>query len=166
MGKYTAEKVLNLNVKKRWYVVANRIEATIYKDANDQRFIFVERLPNEDGHLTETSLDADKSGRSGSGSRSGSVHHSLDRHSKQHEQVARKFAQKIIKKLSTCVESTAEHDVKSELVIVAEPHFLGLLRATIPAAMKGLITHEIRRDYSGLNASELRAQIMQVIEKE
>ena len=139
---------------KRWYVVANRIEAAFYAEGRDEEFHFVERLENADGRLTEKELDSDKPGR-GFSSSSGTVHHSLDRRSHRHENVAKKFAHQI----AGMLDSNRQKGTYKDLVLVAEPHFLGLLRAELTSPTRELVSHEVGHDYARASDSELEAQI-------
>lgn len=58
----------------------------------------------------------------------------------------------------------ARHDAGelSALVLIAEPRLLGVMRARLPKALHGLITHEICGDY--MHAKD--AQLLGFIEAE
>ena len=162
MGKYTAARDLDLSVKKRWYVVANRTDAVFYKDTRDHKFAFVERLGNPAGKLTEMELDSDKPGRGFSSASNGSIHHSLDRRSHRHEKVAKDFARKIADSL----EEAFKGDHMNEVVLVAESHFLGLIREVLPLAVRKLVKHEVNREYVQGSDQELHRLILKAIESE
>lgn len=145
-----------------WYVVASRTGAAIYEDGEDKRFRFIERLENKKGQLTEGELDSDKPGRGFSSGGGGVVSHGLDRRSQQHELVAEKFAKRIAEVL---LAARTERRF-SDLVLVAEPHFLGLLRSALDAGTKALVRYEVGREYAKAPNSELRSLILKAIVEE
>lgn len=160
MSNYSAARDLDLNNKKRWYVVANRAGAVFYSDGDGGKFHFIARLENEKGRLTESELDSDKPGKGFSSGGGGTIHHGLDRRSKHHEAAAKDFAGRIAVEL----EAARREDRFSELVLVAEPHFLGLLREALKPETKRAVRHEVRREYAQGSDAELRAQIIAAIE--
>lgn len=149
----------NLDLKKKWYVVANRTEAVIYREGSEHTFEFVNRISNPAGAEQEQNLDSDKPGR-GFSSAQGSIHHSLDRHSHRHEDVAKKFALKIGKLL----EDAKRDGEFTELVFAAEPHFLGLLRKAMPPALQAIVTHEIPKEFKRGSDTEIHQHILNAIE--
>lgn len=158
MGKYTAARDLDLSVKTRWYVVANRTEAVIYQDGSDHQFRFVQRLSNVEGKETESQLASDKPGKGSSSAGNGTIHHALGRNNK-HETAAKKFAGQIVHAL----EVGKKESRYTDLVLVAEPHFLGLLRQSLPRAVQSVVSHEVGREYRQGSDAELRSQIMAAI---
>lgn len=127
----------------KWYVVANRTGAVIYQEAAGEKGRFVCRLTNPSGSFTESDLDSDKPGRKFSSVRGGTPHHGLERRSNRHEEIAKRFAAEISRRL---VAGRADH-LYSELILAAEPHFLGLLRRAIPPKLRDLVKHEIAREF-------------------
>lgn len=158
MARYSAARDLDLSLQKRWYLVANRAEAKIYQDRPKHHFEFVMKLENPEGRLTETELDSDRPGRgyASASNRNGVLSHGLDKTSIRHETTAKRFAAEIAKIL----ESGAHEDKFRDLVLVAEPHFLGLLRAVISPKVKDRIELEIIREFAQGNDKELREFIL------
>lgn len=115
-----------------WIVVANREEATFYKKGSKGKLEVVERLINPEGCLKDHELTTDRSGRGFSSSGAGSIRHALNRRSNRFDQVAKVFAQKIGKAL----ELARKQGRFSEIEIVADPKFLGLIRKAVPVKMK------------------------------
>ena len=144
MGKYFCRGGFEQSPRRRWYLVANRAEARIYQDRPKHGFEFVQRMENPEGKMSESELDSDRPGRSFSSARGASISHSLDQTAIRHETVAKRFAAMLAKVL----ESSVREGKFSELVLVAEPHFLGLLRAAIPASVRDRIGHEINREFA------------------
>jgi protein required for attachment to host cells len=163
MGKYSAARDLDLSRQKRWYLVANRAEARIYQDSPKHPFEFVMKLDNPDGRLTETELDSDRPGRgfASASHRKGIISHGLDKTAIRHESTAKRFASEIARIL----ESGAHDDRFQDLVLVAEPRFLGLLRAVIPSTVKSRIGLEINREFAQGSDKELREFIQDKLEE-
>jgi len=162
MGKHALTPNMNLGTKVRWYLVASRTEAVIYEDNADKKFAFVERISNPDGQLKESELDSDKPGTGFSSAAGGGIHHALDRRSSRHEQVAKKFALKVAKALDLGSRKRKVDD----LIIAAEPRFLGMLREAMPDSLRSFIRHEIPHEYVNKSDAEVRDLIHHFIAKE
>ncbi len=137
--------------RKRWFVIANRIETVIYRDGPTQ-LAFVKRLSNPEGQLAERLLDSDKPGRGLRHAGRATIHHVFGRHFEHHEQAAIQFARAI----SQALEKAYQEAQFTELVLVAEPHFLGILRSELPASLKSLVSEEINREFSQGSANDFR----------
>lgn len=162
MGRYSAARDLDLEIKTRWYVVANRSSAVLYEDNNTAKFRFLNRLSNSKGSLFNVDLTSDKPGKTISSAAGGTIHHSLERRATQHDEVAKKFAKKIAANLETAYREKRFKD----LVLVAEPHFLGLLREALNTPVLEAITHEIPKEYARGSDHQLRQLILNAIERE
>jgi len=156
----TARYVQQIADDPTMVVVANRTDAVFYIDGSDRKFHFVDRLINKKGHLTETELDSDKPGKGISDACGGIFRHSLDRRFTHHEQVAKRFAKKIANQLAIACRQKLFRD----LVLVAEPHFLGLLRKELNYETRTAIRHEVRHEYAQGSDAEVREQILNAIE--
>ena len=163
MAKYSAARDLDLTAHTRWYLIANRSEAKIYQDRPKHHFEFVLKLENPEGRLSESELDSDRPGRgySSASTRLGTISHGLDKTSVHHEVTAKRFASEIAKVL----ESGAHDGRFRDLVLVAEPHFLGLLRAVITTKVKNRIEMEIIREFAYGNEKELREFVQGKVEE-
>ncbi|MDR3606635.1 MAG: host attachment protein [Oligoflexia bacterium] len=159
MGKYSAAMDLGLNTRVRWYVVANRTDAVFYGRGKDKKFHFIDRLTNKRGHLRETELVSDKPGTGFSSAGGGTIHHGLDRRFEQHEQVAQRFARKI----AFILDSAYRAENFRDLVLVAEPHFLGLLRAELSPPVRDAVKFEVPREYAQGSDEKIQKQIMEAI---
>jgi protein required for attachment to host cells len=154
MGKVTAPKGFNPERKNRWFLVANRAEACLYEGRLGQDFRFVKRLKNPKGRLTEIELGDDSApGRtfSSSSGKAGYTRHSFEPHSLKHETVAEDFARTIARTLA----KDRSDEAFTELVVVAEPHFLGLLRTAFPEAVSGVIVKDLPREWHEGSDAEL-----------
>ena len=142
----------------KWFVVANRSNAAIFSEGTDHQFHFVSRFENPNGKLTEGQLDSDKPGRCFSAG-SSIVRHALDRHFTKHEQVAIVFAIRIGKFLGLSFQN---HKF-DEITLVAEPHFLGLLREHLPVAVHKAKIHSLDREFDQGSTKEIREMILKAM---
>ena len=161
MGKYSAARDLDLSIKDRWYLVANRSDAVIYRDRRGRPFEFVERFLNPSARLTESELVSDRPGRTFSSVRGSSVHNSLDQRYIHHERSAELFA----KKLAGVLDRALHEERFSELVVVAEPHFLGLLRSKFTAPVSRKVYRDIPREFAQGSDEDLQAFILSWLER-
>ncbi len=148
-----------LLAKTRWFVMANRVGAVFYSDGVDQKFHFIDRLENKKGNYLESELDADKAGQGYSTAGGGMTRHALDRRSHKHEVIAKKFAQRIAKRLQSALIG---HQL-GEIVLVAEPHFLGLLKAALPVQVARVAKTAIAREYVRGSDQTLRTNVLKLI---
>ena len=150
---------LNLAQKNRWFVIANKSNMTIYSEPGDQKFHFIDRLTNDDGRVREGDLEADRAGRSDSSSGAGA--HASDRSNHKHEEIARKWAAKISLRLN---EGALKNDFE-EMILVAEPHFLGILRDELPAPMMKKVIAQIPKEYTRGSDTEIREHVFEALSK-
>lgn len=161
MRKSVAERYAELLANEpTLYVVANRTEAVFYLDEDHRRFRFLDRLHNREGHLVEAELVSDRPGRSIGSAPGGVFRHSLDGHLTHHEQSARRFAKKIARQVNSARRGKKFHD----LVLVAEPHFLGLLRNELDRDTQAVVRHTVGHEYARGSDEEIRALILKAIE--
>jgi protein required for attachment to host cells len=146
MGKYSAARDLDLSVKTRWYVVANRTEAVIYAEDRGQPFHFIERLLNLEGSLQEHELVSDRPGRNASPAAAWTYRHGYSSKVDKHEHVAHTFAKRIAERLRQGRNESRFRD----LVLVAEPHFMGVLRGKLDSATQSKVSYEVKREYQNL----------------
>lgn len=161
MKTYRPAREYKPEQKKCWFVVANRTEAVIFKETQKKDLSFVYRFSNPKGKRREAELDSDRPGKTAS-SASRTLRHALDTHNNKHEVQAQKFSKTISKALT----KAAKEKKFDELVLVAEPHFLGLLRNEIPKELKPYIKHEIHHEYNGDSEPELKKHIFQALENQ
>jgi protein required for attachment to host cells len=162
MGRYTAARDLDLRVRKTWYLVANRAEARIYEDVPRRGFGLVSKLDNPEARLMESDLDSDRPGSvvSSSPGRNGrgTFKHGLGRGSVHKENLALRFAGRINRQL----EQGAHEARFVDLVLVAEPGFLGLLRGTMSRSLQKLVGRVLGREFpSHVSERELRVILRQ-----
>lgn len=151
MGKYSAVKDLDLEDKTHWYLVANRAGAVIYEGVPHYDFQFRERVHNPRAKLMETQLTSDRPGRGLKGSASGS-RFGYGGRTTQHEHVAREFAGEIGRMLEAAMNDRRFAD----LVILAEPKFLGWIREELSPRVRARVRAAIPREFARGSDAELQ----------
>lgn len=141
----------SFNLPVRWYVISDRVSSVVYVDVNHE-FRFLNRLTNDDARLTEQELDSDKPGRGFSSAGGGTIHHSLDRTFKHHEKVAADFSRVIARHL----ELGLSEGSYQELVLVSEPHFLGLIKSHLTPRVEKTVMAEIGKEYTQVPPKQIR----------
>lgn len=156
MGKYSANRDLDLKAKNHWYLFANRTSATIYEGVPGRHFSQVAQIENPSGKLSDTAMESDRPGRSFSSAPGSMIRHGFERKVPHHEQNVLKFIEEIIQEL----EKAYREEKFSDLVIVAGPHFLGLIRKALPNNMKQYLKSEIPYEILEKNSSDFENFIL------
>lgn len=137
--------------RARWYLFANQSEAVIFTgDAVGPHF-FVARLKNNRARRRERELGDDRPGRVVSGS----SRHSLGREKVHHQHHIETFVARIAARLGRGLNEGRYDD----LVVAAEPHFLGLLRKSLPEKVSEKVAEEIHKEFPPMSAVEARQRI-------
>ena len=127
-----------------------------------------EHLTDPAAHLHDRDFKSDRPGRSFErgpiqrGRRGASAHHGVgeDRRPRVHE--AELFARRIVESLEGA-HSRAAFD---QLVLVAEPHFLGLLRHFLPAPLHTALIAEVHKDLGHEQGPHLREHLITALSAE
>ncbi len=139
-------RYFDFKAKRLWFVMFNRTEATTLKATAQGKFSRVERFENPQGNWANSDLESDRAGRgssSASGGGRGTIHHLLDRKVSKTDVIARRFARKVALFLLTAKGK----DRFEELVLVAEPHLLGVLKKNLPATLRKSVIRDLPREY-------------------
>ncbi len=150
MGKIMLPKGFNPQVTRRWYLVANRTEALIYEGPLNGSFHYVKRLKNKKGKLREGEFSSDRIGRVFASSRSG-IRHGLEPRTLRHEIVAADFA----KKIAMVIDKAVLREECSDLVVLAEPRFLGLINKELSSRVKAVLRSELPKEWKRGSDEEL-----------
>lgn len=140
---------------KTWIVVANRSAAKFFS-TDPQRGASVEyvsKLENPRGRLRNGDINADKPGAFGLPG----TGHGSGRSGPQSpiERVAQEFALEVVAALSTA-KSMQQFE---QLILIADPHFLGILRNTLTKELTRLVVREEAKDLSLVTAEEVRDRL-------
>ena len=132
-----------------WIVVAQRAGAKIYARSTLRGALALQRaIERPEGRLRKQGLTADRPGRTDA---HGSVHHSpLGSDWDPMETEAMNFARSLAATLDE-----GRSGAYDDLVLVAEPHFLGLLAGTLSRATADRVTDTIHKDLYDATPDEI-----------
>lgn len=140
---------------KTWIVVANRSEAKFFSTDPKRRgqVEFVSKIENPRGRLKNGDINADRPGAFSPMSTT----HGSGREASQSpvERVAQEFALEIVESLTTA-KSTQEFE---ELVLIADPQFLGLLRNAMTKELSRIVVREEAKDLNAVTADQIRDRL-------
>lgn len=141
-------------MSKPWILVASQSEARIYA-LNMPRgpLVEVDRMEHAAGRAHEGELVTDRPGRTFQSV--GDVRHAMQPPVDPKEHEATKFA----KEISDRLDSARQEGRFGSLVLVAGPHFLGLLRKSLSDATVKQVTQEIAKNLVQFNAEEIRQHL-------
>lgn len=144
---------------KTWIVVSHRTEAKIfsYEHKNGSAVKFVTKLDNARGRLKAQEINADKPGAFSSLMAHGTR---LVKQQSPTERVAQEFAKKIVEYL----EDAKRNHLFDELVLIADPHFLGRLRLLAGKSLKTCIVRELSKDLTGATSVEIQNRLWPTVE--
>lgn len=126
---------------KTWIIVVNRVEAKIFESDSKKRreIYYLNKLENPRGRLKAHEIDADKPGIFASvlsfGSRFVGTQSPTDR-------ISQMFAKRVVQFL----EQARQGGEFDDLILIAEPQFLGKLRNLYSRDLKDVVTKEIPKD--------------------
>lgn len=143
---------------KIWILVAHRSGARILENKGPRKGLdLIQQIEHPEGRLKNREIDSDKPGRSydskGVGRHAYSNEHPPTAH------VAEQFA----KQLSEVLDHGRTRQRFDKLVLVAEPRFLGNLRAAIPAQTAALICATMDKDLGGVETRDLPKHLNAVV---
>ncbi len=130
-------------------VVADQSEASFYDtERAGHPLRFVQRLTDPKAHWQEREFSSDRPGRFSNhaaadhGRRGATAHHGAGGERSLREHEAQLFARQIAVQLER-----GHHDgAMQQLILVAGPRFLGLLREALPPALRTIVVDEVRKD--------------------
>lgn len=141
-----------------WIAVAHRAGARIFETRGRGTGLKVIReLDHEVGRLKNSEIDADRLGASGSSTHIGQS--SLSREESSRERVAANFARELARELE---RGRNEHAYK-DLVLVAEPRFLGMLRESLDGATAQMVSATVNKDLANVAVHDLPPHIREAI---
>jgi protein required for attachment to host cells len=129
-----------------WIVAADASRARVLQVAGPQRLVEVDNLLNPDGRLEDREINTDARGRFSGGHTGeddvGAVEHRTEL-----------FA----KRLGDYLDKARTEHRYDELVLVAPPKFLGMMRKSLGREVEKLVADEVPKDLSWFNARELES---------
>ena len=128
-----------------WVLVAHRGGARLFENKGPGKGLnLLHDIPHPEGRLKNKDIGADKPGRSFDSR--GQSRHSLSSEQEPTAHVAEQFA----KPLSTLLDDGRNQQRYSKLVLVAEPRFLGSLRAALSSPTAAMVTASLGKDLGGI----------------
>ena len=122
-------------------VVADQAEAIFYDSTSLQgRPREVARITDPAAHLKDRDFSSDRPGRSYE--RVGGARHAVGKEGEPRHREAMRFARRIARRL----DDARRKDEFEELIVVAGPPFLGLVREELSRPTRARVVHEIRKD--------------------
>jgi protein required for attachment to host cells len=138
---------------KTWVAVASGARARLFESsARRAPLREVADLVNPEEPLPARALKSDRPGRSVDAR--GGRGHAMQTRVGPKEQVARRFAKRVIERLERGLKG---HDF-DRLYLVAPPHFLGLLRGQMDAALARSVRGELPKDLTREHPSRIQLQ--------
>ncbi|MBS4097787.1 MAG: host attachment protein [Sulfuricella sp.] len=140
-----------------WILVANASEAKIFAHTGIAKGLnTITTLSHSESRRKSADLVTDRPGHmQGSGNGHGSRQPATD--PKQHEHTL--FARELVQKLDQGRTSNSFQ----RLIIVAEPHFCGLLKGAMSNQIGAMVSDTINKDYTKLTDKELCGHLEKVI---
>jgi protein required for attachment to host cells len=140
---------------RQWVLVADASRARIFSiPENNKPWLLEKELEHPESRAKATDLTTDVPGRVkqsfGAGSRP-----AMEDPTDPKEVEAQAFARSLAAEL----ERGLNQNRFERLTLVAPPHFLGLLRGTVPEQVSKRIHHSINKDYTLLPARELPTHV-------
>ena len=133
-----------------WILVAHRGGARIFERTGPGKGLgLIRDIPHPSGRLKNQDIGADKPGRSFDSH--GVGRHALGKEHEPTEQLAERFA----RELAGLLDEGRTHRRYAQLVLVAEPRFLGMLRAALTPATAALVVAALDKDLGDIDAREL-----------
>ncbi len=146
-------------MKLTWIVVANNSIARFFTvESESSPLTEIEALTHLEGRLHDREITSDFPGKIKG---AGAVGHAFEQPTDPKKHEAENFAHKVTKHLEAAHN---EHQFE-QLLLVAEPSFLGLLRNQLSEQLKKLVCFELDSNIATLNADDIRIHLPDYLPK-
>lgn len=143
---------------KKWVLVAHRSGARLFENRGPGKGLdLLKTVEHPAGKLRSHDIDSDKHGRSFD--RRGGGRHAFTTEQDPTTHVAEQFA----KQLADLLDEGRTQQRYAQLVLVAEPRFLGILRAALASTTAALVVATLAKDLGTTDARELPKFLEDVI---
>ena len=142
-------------------LAADQAEARLYELGSPSGpLTLVATLSDPIAHQHDRDLKSDRPGRvfdhaSAAGQRRGATGHHSTGGQEPRKLEAHRFASRVIAEL----EQVRDRGQLERVIVMAAPHFLGLLREAMPPAIRALVFTEVHKDLIKATEGELRAHL-------
>ncbi len=166
IGMASTSGMPNRRHHRTWVAVVNRSRACFFeRETRNGEVHTIHQITNPQGRVPVKELVSDRPGRSfdsGTHGESGGARHAYSSPVSPHDEAALKLVSKIVDYLEEGrVRNQYEH-----LILVAEPHFLGVLREAMGSPLSSLVSKEVHMDLTHLSNQELAQDISEILESE
>jgi protein required for attachment to host cells len=136
-----------------WIVVGHRAGARIFEHRRAHELDLVSELDHAAGRLKNQAINSDRPGRAFD--RKSPGRHAVGGAETPHEHSAEAFARELAHELN----AARTENRFARLVLVAEPRFLGLLRAELDHVTASLVVGDLSKDLAKADSGEVRRQL-------
>jgi protein required for attachment to host cells len=146
-------------MKSTWIVVAHRAGARILQHMGpNQGLRLIEQVEHEAGRRRSGEIDSDRPGmayaRAGKGGG-----HPMNAEQSPHEHAAEQLA----RTLATALSRGRNENRFDQVVLVAEPRFLGILRGTLDPVTASLVSGTVGKDLAHVETRDLAPHLRDVL---
>lgn len=142
-----------------WVVVADSTRARIFNaESSSAALCEQEELVSPEGRLHDRDITADLPGRSFDSNKAGG-RHALEPTTDPKHELSLEFARTIARHLDA---ARVKHNFE-QLVIVAAPSFLGLLRDQLSATCRKIVAFELNKNLVQQTAEEIRGHLPKLL---
>ena len=145
-------------MKKTWILAAHRSGAKFYEHNGPGSLALVRTIDHPTGRLQDQEIVTDRPGRKhdGGGSLQGTADPEVD--------PARHEAETFARSLAAALTEGRNAHAFERLVLVAEPRFLGLLRAELDAPTAAMVLGSVNHELTDAPVADLRAHLKGIVE--
>lgn len=144
---------------KTWILVAHHSGARLFEnDGPGKGLQVVQKISHPEGRLRIQDITSDKPGRS---TDSKGVHHSFG---KELHDPKEHLAQQFAKQLAGILNEGRNHNRYTQLILVADPRFLGELRAALDHPTAALVTATLNKDLINVDERDIPQHLGDVIQ--
>ena len=144
-------------MRKTWVLVADNSRARIFTvETPSSPLIEIDSIVHPEGRMHDRDITSDLPGR---GAGSGGSRHSYETETDAKEYENMGFA----KRIAGFLDDSRKDDRCKNLVIVAAPGLLGNLRGEMNDQTRKMITLELAKNLSHLNANDIRKHMPEVL---
>jgi protein required for attachment to host cells len=134
-----------------WIVAADASRARILQVTDRERLVEVDDLTNPEGRLHNREINTDAKGRFAGPDRPGGHSSGDEDHTVDH------YNELFAKRVADYLESARNEHRYDQLVIVAAPKVLGMVRKELDKEVEKLVVDELPKDLSWFNAREIES---------
>lgn len=136
-------------MKTTWVLVAENSRARLFDWQSKTSLNEIKTLSHPESRLHEQDLVSDEPGRSFDSAGNGRHAEQAPTSAKQHE------SQTFARELAATLEQSRSNNEFDHLIIVAAPHFLGLLRDEINGALRKTVLQELDKNLARQSAADI-----------